>query len=51
MQFFANLRRNSSLQTDPEWRTFVTRWSLVSLLLISITCWFSYGFYQFDKYL
>ena len=50
MQFFANLRRNSGLQSDPDWRKFVTRWSLVSLLLIAVACRFSYGFYQFDEY-
>ena len=45
-----NFRRNSGLSTDPDWRRFVVRWSLVSLVLIAIAAYFSYGFFQFDEH-
>ena len=45
-----NLRTNSGLADDPEWRRFVGRWAGISLLLIAVSCWFSYGFFQFDEY-
>jgi phosphatidylinositol glycan class B len=50
MTFWKNLKRNSGLDADPIWRRFVTRWSLVSLLLIAVVCHFSYDFFQFDEY-
>ncbi len=50
MVFWQNLRTNSGLADDPEWRQFVVRWALVSLALIAVTCYFSYGFFQFDEY-
>jgi phosphatidylinositol glycan class B len=50
MSFWQNLRANSGLADDPEWRRFVGRWAAVSLLLIAVTCYFSYGFFQFDEY-
>ena len=46
----ANLKLNSGLRADPIWRRFVTRWSLVSLLLIGLVCHCSYDFFQFDEY-
>ncbi len=48
--FWQNLRTNSGLADDPEWRGLVCRWAGISLLLIAVTCWFSYGFFQFDEY-
>jgi len=50
MSIWQNLRRNSGLADDPAWRRFVVRWSLVSLLLIAIAAYNSYGFYQFDEH-
>ena len=50
MSFLANLRQNSGLQADPAWRKHVVRWSLVSLLLISLAAYSSYGFFQFDEH-
>ena len=49
MSLWQNVRDNSGL-ADPEWRRFVVRWSLVSLLLITVAAYFSYGFYQFDEH-
>ncbi len=48
--FLENLRANCGLQTDAEWRRFVFRWAGVSLLLIAVASYFSYGFFQFDEY-
>ena len=45
----SNIKRNGGL-ADPEWRRFVARWSGVSLLLIGVAAWFSYGFYHLDEY-
>jgi phosphatidylinositol glycan class B len=45
-----NVRLNSGLADDPAWRRFVIRWSLVSLLLIGLAAYNSYGFYQFDEH-
>src|SRR5260221_10585061 len=50
MSFRQNLRVNSGWADDPEWRWLVDRWAAVSLLLIVVTCYFSYGFFQFDEY-
>jgi phosphatidylinositol glycan class B len=50
MSLRENVRINSGLAADPDWRRFVTRWALVSLLLIAVACYFSYGFFQFDEY-
>ena len=50
MALLDNFRRNSGLATDPDWRKVVVRWSLVSLLLIAIAAYFSYGFFQFDEH-
>ena len=50
MAFWQELRQNSGLADDPHWRRFVIRWSLVSLLLISVAAFCSYGFYQFDEH-
>ncbi len=49
MSLWQNFRDSSGL-ADPEWRRFVVRWSLVSLLLITVAAYFSYGFYQFDEH-
>ncbi|HEX3999438.1 MAG TPA: hypothetical protein VHX65_12880, partial [Pirellulales bacterium] len=43
-------RANSGLADDPHWRRFVVRWSIVSLLLIAVAAYNSYGFYQFDEH-
>ncbi len=50
MSLLANLRTNSGLGADPEWRRFVLRWAGISLLLIAVASYFSYGFFQFDEY-
>jgi phosphatidylinositol glycan class B len=50
MAIWQNLKQNSGLRADPLWRRFVTRWSLISLLLIGLVCHFSYDFFQFDEY-
>ena len=50
MSLLANFRANSGLDADPEWRRFVWRWAGVSLLLIAVASYFSYGFFQFDEY-
>jgi phosphatidylinositol glycan class B len=50
MEFLNNVRCNSGLASDPDWRRFVVRWSLVSLLLIAVAAYFSYGFFQFDEH-
>jgi phosphatidylinositol glycan class B len=44
------LRINSGLADDRDWRKFVVRWSLVSLLLIATACYFSIGHYAFDEH-
>src|SRR5579871_2048617 len=44
-----NIRLSAGLD-DASWRQFVRRWALVSLALILVASWFSYGFYQFDEY-
>ena len=49
MSLWQNFRDNSGL-SDPQWRRFVVRWSLISLLLIAVAAYFSYGFYQFDEH-
>ncbi len=50
MAFWDNVRFNSGLAGDPAWRKFVVRWSVVSLLLISVACYFSYGMFKLDEY-
>jgi GPI mannosyltransferase 3 len=50
MALWQDVRRNSGLADDPNWRRFVFRWSLVSLLLIGLAAYNSYGFYQFDEH-
>ena len=50
MQYLDNLRQNSGLHSDRAWRKFVARWSLVSLLLITVACYFSYGYYHSDEH-
>ncbi len=49
MSLLENIHSNSGLGDDA-WRRFVRRWAIVSLLLILVASWFSYGFYQFDEY-
>jgi phosphatidylinositol glycan class B len=50
MSFWENVKSNSGWADDPEWRRLVIRWSAVSLLLIGVAAWFSYGFFQWDEY-
>jgi phosphatidylinositol glycan class B len=50
MSLSENVRFNSGLGTDPDWRRLVTRSSVVSFLLIAVAAWFSYGFFQWDEY-
>jgi phosphatidylinositol glycan class B len=50
MAFWDNVRRNSGLAGDPAWRKFVVRWSLASLVLIAVACYFSYGMFKLDEY-
>ncbi len=47
---FDLLRTNSGLADDRAWRKFVARWSLVSLLLIAVACYFSIGHFAFDEH-
>jgi phosphatidylinositol glycan class B len=48
--FWQAVRRNSGLADDSNWRRFVVRWSLVSLLLIGVAAYNSYGFFKFDEH-
>jgi GPI mannosyltransferase 3 len=50
MALWQQLRRNSGLADDPNWRRLFVRWSLVSLLLIGVAAYSSYGFFQFDEH-
>src|ERR1022692_3446022 len=50
MAFWQNITHNSGLHDDPIWRRFVTRWSLVSLLLIGMVCHLSRDYFQVDEY-
>ena len=45
-----NLVRSNSGLDDTHWRRFVVRWSVVSLLLIAVAAYNSYGFFQFDEH-
>ncbi len=50
MALWQTFRTNSGLADDPQWRRLVVRWSAVSLLLIGLAAYNSYGFYQFDEH-
>jgi phosphatidylinositol glycan class B len=50
MHFLANFRENTRFRSDPDWRRFVTRWSCASLVLILITSYFSYGFFEWGEH-
>ena len=50
MALWQTIRSNSGLADDTAWRRLVVRWSAVSLLLIGLAAYFSYGFYQFDEH-
>ena len=50
MTFWSNVKLNGGLAGDPEWRRCVAKWAAVSLFLISVAAYFSYGFYHLDEY-
>ncbi len=50
MTFWSNVKLNGGFTGDPDWRRCVAKWAAVSLLLISVAAWFSYGFYHLDEY-
>lgn len=50
MPFLTNFRENTNFRGDPAWRQFVRRWSFVSLALILVTSYFSYGFFEWGEH-
>ena len=50
MSFWSNAKINCGLSADPSWRRCVATWAGVSLFLIAVAAYFSYGYYHLDEY-